>query len=83
MPNPPAFLTITLAVASYVVVPMALRGFQQFTRFAVMLNCMATLAKGHPVAHVISQFWKLPEWLNVMSVKQNAVAATLANMPVH
>jgi hypothetical protein len=33
LPNPPTFQTVTLAVAGYVVVSKALRGFQQLRRF--------------------------------------------------
>jgi hypothetical protein len=37
LPNPRSFQAVTLAVASYVVAPLALRGFQQFTRFYIAL----------------------------------------------
>ena len=32
----------------------------------VVTLSMARLTKGHPVAHLVSKFWVLGEWLDVM-----------------
>jgi hypothetical protein len=79
LPNPCDSQTVTLAVASYVVVHKALRGFQQFTQFSFMPRAVALRTQDFAVSRVESLFGVLREGLDVVNVQNHLRAAALAN----